>query len=60
MCYERSDWRRRAEDEESRGESRRFWELFRRETAEPPAREPATTLEGEDVEAERPAEPVGR
>ena len=57
MCYERSESRRRGQERE---EGRRFWEAFRRETAEPPAREPEIRLAGEEHEAERLAEPVER
>jgi hypothetical protein len=58
MCYERRASRQSADEQESR----RFWESFRRETAQPPAREPEIWLEGEEKEqeAERPAEAIER
>jgi hypothetical protein len=50
MCYERRASRQRAEQQE---ESRRFWDVFNRETTvEPPPErpEPEVRLEGEDAE----------
>jgi len=57
MCHEY--WERRRESAEQE-ETRRFWDAFRRETAEPAASEPEIRLEEEDAEVERPAEPVER
>lgn len=57
MCHESRERRRETAEQE---ETRRFWDAFRRETAEPPVAEPEVRLDGEDAATERPAEPVER
>ncbi|HEU4628200.1 MAG TPA: hypothetical protein VFS08_00585 [Gemmatimonadaceae bacterium] len=58
MCHEY--WARRERERAEQEEARRFWDVFRRETTEPPASEPEIRLDEREAELEGDREPAER